>query len=354
MKSNVFTNIKPFKVQLIFALPSVLILLIFSNFDTEKINFSRENYSIQKFDDSDEGGDTKSAVDLQNGAVCLTYTLGQKKKSYAGVSVISNERFNLNDFDELCFSIKSNRKRRIFAMFQASTKSGYTVHFRHVVNLTSNKENYALQFSDFVIPDWFYKNRVVNEEDLAELNFDKIVSINFLNDTYSDYYREDELCVANIALTTNNSSVFGFAALLFALLNIGWLLFNKRKKTTVVEYKAVSKFENTTERLQKEETKTVITYLNENYSNPELSLKLIKRDIGIHENKVTQFIKSELNLSYKDYVTQLRIEEAKRLLKLQNQTISEIGYAVGFNSIVTFNRAFKKLTGTTPTDFMSS
>jgi AraC-like DNA-binding protein len=50
-------------------------------------------------------------------------------------------------------------------------------------------------------------------------------------------------------------------------------------------------------------------------------------------------------------VNAFRIEEAKRLLhqeEFKNQTIASIAFEVGFNSISSFNTAFKKATGETP------
>nr|WP_275900692.1 helix-turn-helix transcriptional regulator [Paenibacillus periandrae] len=49
-----------------------------------------------------------------------------------------------------------------------------------------------------------------------------------------------------------------------------------------------------------------------------------------------------------DYINKTRMEEAKRLLALQNLTVTEIAGRVGYADINTFNRIFKKLEGITP------
>ncbi|RIX50271.1 AraC family transcriptional regulator [Paenibacillus nanensis] len=51
------------------------------------------------------------------------------------------------------------------------------------------------------------------------------------------------------------------------------------------------------------------------------------------------------------YVLQLRIEEAKRLLKATKLTVTEISFSLGFSSVSQFQRLFAKASGATPSDF---
>ena len=56
-----------------------------------------------------------------------------------------------------------------------------------------------------------------------------------------------------------------------------------------------------------------------------------------------------------DFINSYRIKEAKRLLKNrlnEKSTILEILFEVGFNSKAAFNKAFKKKTGLTPSEYM--
>jgi AraC-like DNA-binding protein len=50
-------------------------------------------------------------------------------------------------------------------------------------------------------------------------------------------------------------------------------------------------------------------------------------------------------------VNRLRIEKAKQLMSSTGLSISQVAYEVGFNSVTHFNRTFRKITGSTPTDF---
>lgn len=83
-----------------------------------------------------------------------------------------------------------------------------------------------------------------------------------------------------------------------------------------------------------------------------MSLKKLRQDLKIPENKISIIIKDEFGVSYKDYVQDLRINEAKRLLaSKEHLNINEVATLVGYGSISTFNRVFKERAGKTPGEF---
>lgn len=94
----------------------------------------------------------------------------------------------------------------------------------------------------------------------------------------------------------------------------------------------------------------IMIYCSENYTK-ELTLASISNDLHISKYYVSHLLKSKLDLGFSDYVNSLRISEACNLLLQDDMSITEISYQVGFNTIRTFNRAFNKFMGMTPTDF---
>lgn len=57
--------------------------------------------------------------------------------------------------------------------------------------------------------------------------------------------------------------------------------------------------------------------------------------------------------TFTEFVSRTRVEKAKNLLLNPNLRVSEIAYEVGFQSLTHFNRVFKKITGESPTDYRS-
>lgn len=90
------------------------------------------------------------------------------------------------------------------------------------------------------------------------------------------------------------------------------------------------------------------------YLENDLGLEKLAQKVGTNKHILSQFLNEHLQLSFFEYINRLRIGAAKCLLSTtskQELTIIEIAYQVGFNNKVSFNQAFKKVTGLTPTEF---
>lgn len=90
------------------------------------------------------------------------------------------------------------------------------------------------------------------------------------------------------------------------------------------------------------------------FLNPSLTIQDISDDIGIPVRELSVLINHQLGKHFYDFVNTYRIENAMDILKDQTKnkvTILEILYEVGFNSKSSFNTAFKKHTGNTPTAY---
>lgn len=101
-----------------------------------------------------------------------------------------------------------------------------------------------------------------------------------------------------------------------------------------------------------------MTYLEAEkpYVNPNLTLNELALQLKVSNRQLSTLVNAELGKTFFDLVNSHRIEEAKRIITVSEDakmTISEVMYQVGFNSKSSFNTAFKKYTGLTPTEFKS-
>lgn len=90
------------------------------------------------------------------------------------------------------------------------------------------------------------------------------------------------------------------------------------------------------------------------YHDPDISLDKLASRLGASKHHVSQVINEHLGVSFFEYINLLRVEEARTLLAETTRSdlhVIEIAYAVGFNNKVSFNAAFKKATGMTPTEY---
>jgi len=88
------------------------------------------------------------------------------------------------------------------------------------------------------------------------------------------------------------------------------------------------------------------------YKNPDITLKELAEKLNVHQNHISQTINERLNQNFYDFINHYRIKEAAKLLiSNRDLTILEIAFESGFSSKSTFNTAFKKHTGKTPTEY---
>lgn len=95
---------------------------------------------------------------------------------------------------------------------------------------------------------------------------------------------------------------------------------------------------------------TIIDYIDENLSQP-LSLSLFAEIAHMNPFYFSTYFKKYTTMSPSQYVLHSRIKQAKKLLVETNRTILDIACYCGFNSTANFNKAFKKVTGKTPTEY---
>ncbi|MCI5056885.1 MAG: helix-turn-helix domain-containing protein [Flavobacteriales bacterium] len=102
---------------------------------------------------------------------------------------------------------------------------------------------------------------------------------------------------------------------------------------------------------------SIQSYMTEQqtYLKEDISLKTIAQDLKIPEYKLRKAINAKLGYkNFNDFINSYRVKYACKILENnsnRDKTILEIAYSIGYKSISPFNKAFKELTGTTPTQY---
>ena len=90
------------------------------------------------------------------------------------------------------------------------------------------------------------------------------------------------------------------------------------------------------------------------FTHHDISIGWLAAKIDIPIHYLSQAINTKNGSNFFDFINKLRIEEAQKLLfsnDFNNYTIEAIAYESGFGTKVSFNKAFKKFTGKTPSEF---
>ena len=94
--------------------------------------------------------------------------------------------------------------------------------------------------------------------------------------------------------------------------------------------------------------------LEKPYPESDLTLAELAQRLAMPQHHLSQMLNAHFGQNFFDFINQRRVEEVKRCLRdprYASQTILEVGLASGFSSKATFNAAFKKITGTTPSNY---
>lgn len=93
-----------------------------------------------------------------------------------------------------------------------------------------------------------------------------------------------------------------------------------------------------------------MTYIDLHFAT-DIRLKDVAEAVAISPQYFSKIFKKELGVNFIDYLTKVRIEEAKKMLKANRKSIKEICFDIGYNDPNYFSRLFKKLEGVSPTEF---
>ena len=94
----------------------------------------------------------------------------------------------------------------------------------------------------------------------------------------------------------------------------------------------------------------IITYCQEHFTEP-LSLSILSDELGLSVSYISRFFSNTFKMSFSDYINGLRLGEAIALLNDSKLTIAKISGRAGFPTIRTFNKAFLKHYGMTPSQY---
>jgi AraC-like DNA-binding protein len=155
-----------------------------------------------------------------------------------------------------------------------------------------------------------------------------------------------------IDYVTTYAMTFGIYAIAYSGLrnpqifaeSISPTLAGKYEKSTLTPEKAQSYTERLRQLMENEKP----------YLNCDLNLPALAVQLRISHHHLSQVINEKFQQNFFDYVNRHRVEEAKRRLgdpRTRHFTMEVIAQEAGFNNKTTFNAAFKKYTGMTPTQF---
>jgi AraC-like DNA-binding protein/quercetin dioxygenase-like cupin family protein len=143
------------------------------------------------------------------------------------------------------------------------------------------------------------------------------------------------------------SEIQGFDAFI-SLLSILYDLSISRNQSLLASQGYVGQFDlNQSQRISK-----VVNYIQENLLN-DIRIKQVADLVNMSETAFSHFFKKRTQRSFSDYLTDMRVSYAARLILETDRNISEVCFMSGFNNLSNFNRTFKSRYLCTPGEMRS-
>ena len=104
---------------------------------------------------------------------------------------------------------------------------------------------------------------------------------------------------------------------------------------------------------QHSKLKDIVQYLEENISE-NVSFKNLSQNFDVSERTLARLFQKELNMSFIQYYTILRMLTALKLLLDEKLSVNEVALKVGYSSLPTFSNTFNKVIGVRPSDYVKN
>lgn len=98
----------------------------------------------------------------------------------------------------------------------------------------------------------------------------------------------------------------------------------------------------------------IMKVINENIANSDLNVEMLAANVGLSRVHVHRKLKALTNLSARDFIKNIRLQQAATLLKEKKLSVSEVAYATGYTNLSHFSSSFKEAYGMSPKEYMQT
>lgn len=95
----------------------------------------------------------------------------------------------------------------------------------------------------------------------------------------------------------------------------------------------------------------IMKAINKNLSNSDFNVDMLTEEVGISRAQLHRKMKEMTGIPASEFLRNIRLEQAARLLKEQKVNVTQVAYAVGFSNLAHFSTVFRKHFGVSPTEY---
>lgn len=357
-------NRPPYMRILPFLLPIVItvVLFVIDMTDRKFPAFPSERSDVIAFSDKEQGGKGESEViscGIVGSHIELRYRLRDGFiRPYAGLRIDLNGA-DLTGYSRIKIDVDPGAAESLRVSL-LSAVSGYSsidnidsfLFMQAEVSFDSKRTSLIIPLRNMFIPYWWNEENFSRYDDRGKKDLKNIRYIDIRSGTSHQLNSVNKITLYDINMLKNPLSIL-YRYSFMLLLYIPWVLFIVFNHLThAVKSKTVlrSSLENSVLCSEIADTETVklVAYIGEYYSDPMLTVKKVASETEVGQHRISELLQKSFGLSFPQYVNNIRLIEAKRLLSDTDRKVSEIAVKVGFSSINHFNRLFQKIENCSP------
>jgi two-component system, response regulator YesN len=92
-------------------------------------------------------------------------------------------------------------------------------------------------------------------------------------------------------------------------------------------------------------------FIEEHYMNPDMSLEYLSDKFNISPKYVSKLFKDQTGHKFVDFLIDIRMQQAQRLLGERSNSVQEIADQVGYLNAISFSRVFRRVVGYSPSEY---
>lgn len=224
-----------------------------------------------------------------------------------------------------------------------------------ICRVKKGTQHYRYYFDDLATPGWWFSDYSTTLESIPPTDWRRMSHLSItdcgtapLDSTL--HFSMEELSFAGSFLP---SIIYSCIALIIFLI-IRILTSERIRRKNNRELKKKLYFPDSDKSYSDEDKENLIKFLNENFSDPILSLKKIQENLSLNSFQVNEILSDEFKMNYKKYVNYLRVEKSMDLLQNTDIPINAIAEKVGYCYSNSYSRVFKQFRSITPQEYRTS
>lgn len=323
-----------------------------------------ENYSFYAYSDSKDHKEGKSGIlafsfdstrlfcqfQLDSG-FAFPYagiSVNRKKGGFMNFALFNRLHLEIATEEPLPLQISLITHEADFSRDNDALSNRYNTSLLH---LKKGVEVRDLPFGTFRTPQWWYEHWQKQTIDFPEQpDYSKTVSIVLQSSPFTTMKVPVSFEILEMHLWHEMTGTYrillvvtAFYYLLIGVWHLSRMYHADRTVARIIGYEKllVSNHED-------EEIRKIIDYIGTNYAEPDLTLDSVTRNTGVSSHRISQLLNARFNKDFKQYLQEIRLCEAHRLLRETDHQVTEIAGMVGFNYLSSFTRSFKNFYKKTP------